>query len=113
MEKKKPVPAEMSPDKVKTIKTKLQARLAEKLAEKDSAVDARKLPDPLPIAIVDREAAQLLMPDPRMVVLDFTLEENQHLFEAWVRYCRKSHRRAPGDQAMMAVEQILSSEGLI
>lgn len=110
--KQKPVPAEMPPEKVKILKSKLRARLAEKLAEKDSAIDVNKLPDPLPVAIIDREAAQLLSPDPRIVLLDFTLPENEHLYQAWVKYGR-SHRRGPGDQAMMAVEQILSSEGLV
>lgn len=48
-----------------------------------------------------------------LVILDFNLAENKHLLEPWTEYCRKSHRRNPADQAMMAIEQILTNEGLI
>jgi hypothetical protein len=89
------VPAEMPPAKVKMVKE-----------------IKPKLPDPLPIAKIDGQAAALLSPDPRIVILDFTLTENADLYEPWVKFGR-SHRRAPGDQAMMAVEDILTKEGLI
>lgn len=106
VEKKAPsVPAEMPPEKVKMrkeIKTKIRARQAEKVA----AVD------PLPIAVIEGKVATLLSPDPRIVILDFTLPENADLYEPWVKYGR-SHRRNPGDQAMMAVEQILTNEGIL
>lgn len=108
------VPAEMSPEKVKRLKelkTKIRARLAEKVSEKE-AVAVNKLPDPLPIAKIEGEAAILLSPDLRIVILDFSLPENADLFEPWLKYGR-SHRRCAGDQAMMAVEEILTKEGLI
>lgn len=102
--KQKPVPAEMPPEKVKRledIKENLRARIRGAVAR-----------DPLPIAKIEGEAATLLSPDPRIVLLDFTLPENADLYEPWVKYGR-THRRGPGDQAMMAVEQILTNEGLI
>jgi hypothetical protein len=89
------VPAEMPPEKVKILKE-----------------IKTTLPDPLPIAKIEGQAITLLSPDPRIVLLDFTLDENADLYEPWVNFGR-SHRRAPGDQAMMAVEEILTKEGLI
>src|SRR5512137_1947815 len=50
--------------------------------------------------------------DPHHVLLDFALEENKHLLEPWTKYAR-THRRGPGDQVMMAVEEILTNEGLL
>jgi len=110
--KQKPagVPAEMAPEKVKMIKTKLRHRLAEKIEKKEAtstpAKPERIWQDPRPIREPFGE------PDHRVVILDFTLPENAGLYEPWVKYGR-SHRRGPGDQAMMAVEQILTNEGLI
>jgi hypothetical protein len=48
----------------------------------------------------------------RIVLLDFTLPENYDLYEPWMKYCR-SHRRTPGDQVMMVVEEILTKDGLL
>lgn len=120
--KQKPagVPAEMAPEKVKrieNIKTNLQARIRKSVARanEDKAKAEKQLPDPLPIVKIEGMAgvsASVLTPDPRIVLLDFTLPENADLYEPWVKYGR-THRRGPGDQAMMAVEQILMNEGLI
>jgi hypothetical protein len=46
--------------------------------------------------------------DPRHVLLDFTLEENKHLYEPWTAYCRK-FRRGPGDHAMQLIEENLKA----
>ncbi len=104
------VPAEIPPEKVKK---KLRSRLAQKMAEKvtTSTIIVDRLPDPLPIAKIQGRDA-LLSPDPRIVLLDFTLPENYDLYEPWMKYCR-SHRRTPGDQAMMVVEEILTKDGLL
>jgi len=109
MEKKQHPDAE----KREQLKTKIRARLAKKCAEKASAsaIVIDKLPDPLPIAKIQGQAA-LLSPDPRIVLLDFTLPENYDLYEPWMKYCR-SHRRTPGDQVMMVVEEILTKDGLL
>jgi|GEM_PF-6988424 flagellar motor switch/type III secretory pathway protein FliN len=115
-EKKRPVdlPAEMSADKVKRledIKMKLQARIRRSAAPvKD--LTTTELPDPLPIAKIENEGTSILTPNPRIILLDFNLPENEHLYEPWLKYSR-SHRRGPGDQAMMAVEEILTGEGMI
>jgi hypothetical protein len=102
--KQKPVPAEMPPEKVKRLED-----IKENLRARHRAAFAC---DPLPIAKIEGQAATLLSPDPRIVLLDFTLPENADLYEPWLKYGR-SHRRGPGDQAMMAVEQILFKEGLL
>jgi len=102
-------PAETQLEKVTFIKEKIRAAGKKSTT---SAVVVDKLPDPLPIAEIKGEAATINSPDPRIVILDFTLEENRNLYEPWVKFGR-SHRRGPGDQAMMAVEEILRNEGLI
>jgi len=109
--KQKPagVPAELAPEKVKFIREKIRAAGKKSTT---SAVVVDKLPDPLPIAEIKGEAAALISPDPRIVLLDFTLPENADLYDTWVKYSR-SHRRGPDDQAMMAIEEILTNEGLI
>lgn len=111
MEKKQHPDAE----KREQLKTKIRARLAKKCAEKASAsaIVIDKLPDPLPIAKIQGQAA-LLSPDPRIVLLDFTLPENYDLYEPWMKYCR-SHRRTPGDQVMVekAIEQCDTEYGYV
>ena len=106
---KKQKPASETPSK-----EKLKARIRGAVARVNERKAAAKnpLPDLLPIAKIEGQAVTLLSPDPRIVLLDFTLPENADLYEPWVKYGR-THRRSPGDQAMMAVEQILTNEGLI
>lgn len=50
--------------------------------------------------------------DPRIVIMDFTLEENRHLYEPWVAYGRRS-RRGPGDQAMQLIEETLKASNAL
>lgn len=110
---KKPKPAAQSEAAPQEANEKLKARIRGAVAgvnERKAA--AERLPDPLPIAKIEGQAATLLSPDPRIVLLDFTLPENADLYEPWVKYGR-SHRRGPGDQAMMIVEELLTREGLL
>lgn len=64
------------------------------------------LPDPPDVVM------SITPEDPRIVLIDFSLEENKHLLEPWKKYAR-THRRGPGDQATMLIEDLLTNEGLI
>ncbi len=107
--KEQPPAVETPPDQSENLKARIRGAVA-RVNERKAA--KKQLPDPLPIAKIEDGKATLLSPDPRIVLLDFTLPENADLYEPWLKYGR-SHRRGPGDQAMMAVEQILTNEGLL
>jgi len=107
------IPDGMLPEKIEMIKTKLRSNRYGKPEEKTpTPAAALDKPDPLPIASIAGLSASLLSPDPRIVILDFTVPNNVNLYEPWVKYA-SSHRRTPGDQAMMAIEEILTQEGLL
>lgn len=105
---KAPKPAALTPEKREQLKTKIRARLAEKIEGKAAtSTDGEKK-----IEIPDVRMT-ITPEDPRHALLDFTLEENKHLYEPWEKYCRRNFRRAPGDQAMQLIEEVLTNEGLI
>jgi len=96
-----------------TVRGKLRTGLRKAAAP---TVVINKLPGPPSLSEIKEDVALLMAPlisqDPRIVLLDFTLQENAHLYEPWVKYGR-SNRRGPGDQAMMIVEELLTREGLL
>lgn len=70
-----------------------------------------KVKDP-PFVRSDDFHMALAPKDPRIVIMDFTLEENRHLYEPWVAYGRRS-RRGPGDQAMQLIEDTLKASNAL